>query len=111
MQYDVAYRIRKEKKNYEKNYVCFNTSLIEFCFSLLFQDYILYMNKIHKKYLELFGSSPDNRTVRIDKDKLTIISDNEIVDEFKNWKEMKKWLETTQDACFSIRDFPLDKEV
>tara|TARA_R100000234_G_C4976481_1_gene168698 strand:- start:601 stop:774 length:174 start_codon:yes stop_codon:yes gene_type:complete len=55
------------------------------------------MNKIHKKYLELFGSSPDNRTVRIDKNKLTIISDNEIVDEFKNWKEMKVWLKTTQD--------------
>jgi len=58
------------------------------------------MNIIHKKYIELFGSSPNNRTVRIDKNKLTIISDNEIVDEFKDWKEMKVWLETTQDIIF-----------
>ena len=55
------------------------------------------MNIIHEKYIELFGSSPHNRTVRIDKNKLTIIGiDNEIIDEFKNWKEMKMWLENTQ---------------
>jgi hypothetical protein len=55
------------------------------------------MNEIHQEYIRLFGSSPHNRTVRIDKNKLTIIGiDNEIIDEFKNWKEMKMWLENTQ---------------
>tara|TARA_R100001244_G_C5126040_1_gene124634 strand:- start:23 stop:220 length:198 start_codon:yes stop_codon:yes gene_type:complete len=59
------------------------------------------MNKIHEKYIELFGSSPHNHSVRIDKNNLTIISDNEVIDMFKDWQEMKVWLEEEQDVIFN----------
>ena len=49
-------------------------------------------DKVWLRYMELFGSSPHNHSVRVDKDKLSIVADNVVVDEFDDWTEMEQWL-------------------
>lgn len=53
--------------------------------------------KVHTKYIDLYGNNPENHSVRVDKDKLTIVADNLVVAQFKDWAEMEQWLKYTDE--------------